>query len=943
MSQNPFFVGGPVPPEYFVGRGSEVRTAFMTAATALPDNPYVIGRPIYEPEHFFGREDLFQFIQDNLLQDAKVILLHGQRRIGKSSVLFQIPNFVKLEQFVFVPLSLEGKSQKPLSDVLHELAVDIKEHLTDNLNLPEDNVISPSKIDLKANLQVFDRNFLPQVYKALGGKNLVLLLDEFDVLDDHSKDAAVEHFFPYLQSILYQQKKLFIIPVVGRRLEDMTTLVRGLFRGAPKQEIGLLEEQNAKRLIIEPAKGVLEFNPDVIQAILELSAGHPYLTQVLCFALFSQARDEQRWQVIRADVESIVDKAIEIAEAGLVWFRDGLPIPERVVFSAVAEAQRIDASRGKLVTGEPLTLLKEYGVVQTDQLSQAGQQLVEWGFLDFAEDSGLPLVKVPKYRVKVELVRRWLVKRYPLRREIWELENLNSEAHYLYETAVNLRQYNNLLMDVLDIYERVLVRNPNYFSGLFDLAEGYLNVKNFRKAVELYTRAYQVDPVRTQEGFVESLISYGSELIEQRNFEQAVEVYTQAYQVDPVGSKDRFVRFLIRYGLELMEQGKVPLAKEQFRRVLEIQPDYAPAKEQLQEFRKHDRSKPNKRWQLLLGSIAAVVAIPILVGVGYYLGSNSCPAGQKRVDGNCVVRRFSDVKNVLRGGFKYAGSTIFAVIDCQGKGINSKIQSDQKGFNLIPIKPEKGIAPDSGTGIKMLVEGHVHFALSSRPLETEEKARAKSQRLTLEEIPVARDVLAIIVNSSLLKQVRRLTIQDLFNIHTSKIQNWQDIEAKGPNLAITPYVHKAEIKSSLYSFPKEVLGGSENFGSTVMNVPDTTTGLRRVGAKTGAIYHAPASLVYGQDTVGVEPIPIGKNLDDSTLPFGKDFKPLESCGNVNSNVTLPPPLKAGYPEELQREKIYVIVKKDNSIQERAGRAYANLLLTDEGQRLMEQIGFQPIR
>ncbi len=85
-------------------------------------NPYIIGRPIVEPEMFFGRETLFEFIQDNLLQGAQVILLHGQRRIGKSSVLAQIPHFVKLKDFEFVPLSLEGDSRKPLGMVLHELA-----------------------------------------------------------------------------------------------------------------------------------------------------------------------------------------------------------------------------------------------------------------------------------------------------------------------------------------------------------------------------------------------------------------------------------------------------------------------------------------------------------------------------------------------------------------------------------------------------------------------------------------------------------------------------------------------------------------------------------------------------------------------------------------------------------------------------------------------------
>ncbi|NES86736.1 MAG: ATP-binding protein, partial [Moorea sp. SIO2B7] len=271
----------------------------MTMTIALPDNPYIIGRPIYEPEYFFGREDLFKFIRDNLKKGAKVILLNGQRRIGKSSVLSQIPRKVQLDGFVFVSLSLQGKSQKPLRDILCDLAIDIEDYLGEELGLPVEQINIPSRKDLKTNEELFVDNFLPQVYEILADKNLVLLLDEFDVLGDHPKDAGVEDFFPYLKQIINKQKKLFIIPVVGRKLDDMS-LMLGLFKGAPNYKISLLENRNAERLIREPARGVLEYNRDAIEAILELSAGHPYFTQVLCFAIFSQAQDEQKWQVNRA-------------------------------------------------------------------------------------------------------------------------------------------------------------------------------------------------------------------------------------------------------------------------------------------------------------------------------------------------------------------------------------------------------------------------------------------------------------------------------------------------------------------------------------------------------------------------------------------------------------------------------------------------------------------
>ncbi len=247
---------------------------------AVPDNPYIIGRPIYEPEYFFGREDLFRFIQDNLKQSVKIILLHGQRRIGKSSVLSQIPNFVRLDEFVFIPLSLQGKSQKPLSDILQELYVDIRDYLRDELGLSVADIIPPSSKKIEENQQKASESFLAQVYQALAGKNPVLLLDEFDVLDGNGKDVGINQFFTYLKSFVDRHKQLFIIPVVGRRLEDINTLVLGLFREAPKWEIGLLEERYATRLIVEPAKSFLKYNLDAIEAILELSAGHPYFTQV---------------------------------------------------------------------------------------------------------------------------------------------------------------------------------------------------------------------------------------------------------------------------------------------------------------------------------------------------------------------------------------------------------------------------------------------------------------------------------------------------------------------------------------------------------------------------------------------------------------------------------------------------------------------------------------
>ena len=51
-------------------------------------NPYIVGQPIRKPEMVFGRDPLFKRIFSVLHQNS--LLLHGERRIGKTTVLLQL-------------------------------------------------------------------------------------------------------------------------------------------------------------------------------------------------------------------------------------------------------------------------------------------------------------------------------------------------------------------------------------------------------------------------------------------------------------------------------------------------------------------------------------------------------------------------------------------------------------------------------------------------------------------------------------------------------------------------------------------------------------------------------------------------------------------------------------------------------------------------------------
>ena len=453
----------------------------MTSTITNQNNPYIIGRPIYEPEYFFGREDLFSFIQDNLNQKAKVILLHGQRRIGKSSVLAHIPNFVKLHNFVFVNLSLEGKSQKSLNDVLYELSVDIVEYLEDEYQLSIEQITIPSKQAFKGSQEIFTEEFLPQVYKLIDNKNLVLLLDEFDVLSESSQDVAAEHFFPYLQSIINTQDNLYIIPVIGRQLEDLPNLLK-VFHQAPNKKIGLLQKENAIKLIANPAKDILMYEDDAINKILELSAGHPYFTQVICFALFSQAREEEKEIVTVSDVENIIERAIEIGEAGLIWFRDGLSVTERVFISAVAEIQK---QQSKSNTKDPLKFLVNKDVFITKPLQEAEKKLVEGEFLTKSDKN--------TYCISINLVILWLTYRYNLTQAIEEFEKLYEQilildlsSNSLIEIPESITKLTNLTQ--LDLSSNSLTEIPESITKLTNLTQLDLSSNSLTEIPESITK-----------------------------------------------------------------------------------------------------------------------------------------------------------------------------------------------------------------------------------------------------------------------------------------------------------------------------------------------------------------------------------------------------------------------------------------------------------------------
>ncbi|MFN6519603.1 MAG: ABC transporter substrate-binding protein [Nostoc sp. CreGUA01] len=393
-------------------------------------------------------------MKNNLSQDVKVTLLHGQRRIGKSSIIRNIAKSVELEDFVFIAFNLEDYTRENLGKIL----VDLAQEIIEQLEIDTQKIKPPSIQDLGKEPYIFYSQFLAKVLNELDGKKLVFLLDEFEALSDKYSNSLLENFFIYLHSLIEVEQKLFLVIFAGRQSANIPNLLNS-FEDADIHEIDFLDRDSATQLITQPAQGILEYSQEAITAIIELSAGHPYFIQVICFAIFVRARELDESRIGIEDIDNIVDKAIENAEAGLAWFWDGLNVPEKAVFSAVAESQKIAP-----VIETPFQILDKYGVFKREVIEKALKELVSHKFLD-----------AQGKKIKIELVRRWLLQRHPLRQEIKELEKLNEERNYFEEKKQNNFNYETTLDSIPKKYPLAVLERQRPFS---------LQEENYSKALE---------------------------------------------------------------------------------------------------------------------------------------------------------------------------------------------------------------------------------------------------------------------------------------------------------------------------------------------------------------------------------------------------------------------------------------------------------------------------
>lgn len=290
-----------------------------------------------------------------------------------------------------------------------------------------------------------------------------------------------------------------------------------------------------------------------------------------------------------------------------------------------------------------------------------------------------------------------------------------------------------------------------------------------------------------------------------------------------------------------------------------------------------------------------------------------------------LTPNFAEVSNVPEGLYNYGGSATWALIRPK---VEDVIASVYPNLQLRYVEATSG-TPGSGQGIAMLLDGKIDFTQSTRPLRDEEYAIAKKRGFTLKQHAIGIDGVAVVVHPSL--QVPGLTVSQLRQIYLGTISNWKQVG--GPDLEITPFSRQPGDAGTADYFQEYILQKGA-FSPTVIPVYSTTDALRQLDSTSGGIYYASAAEVLYQCVA--KPLPLGLSTNTLIPPQLGSMVPTADCPPTRNQPNLAAFRDGSYP--ITRS-LFVIVKENRDREQLIGEAYTDMMLSEQGQALLENAGF----
>ncbi|HYN36296.1 MAG TPA: N-6 DNA methylase [Actinomycetota bacterium] len=393
----------------------------------LGSSPYIVGSPIDREEMFFGREDIIDKIKRQLSTShrANVILLEGNRRTGKTSILKRLEAPDVLPGWIVVNCSFQGgeghesKPGLPTNEVFRLMARGIGWAAHDaglQVWLPDAEPPDPNKPFKVAFVKALSTAFsgarpfevfelyLQTVLEAASPHRLLLMLDEFDKLQEGIDAGITSPQVPEnIRYLLHTYSALSAVITGSRRLkrlrEEYWSALFGVGHRIPVSEFPL---EDAGQLVTRPVEGRLTYVPEARDRVVELCARQPFLIQSLCNRIFEHAALSGQRTVTVGAVDAASEEMVKDNEHfRTLW---GYAETERRRF-VLALCQQLEGESDRITLSLLETKLEEYGIdlPRSDRLGEDLEFLRELELLELHGTS-----RGSAYKLTVPLMADWI-------------------------------------------------------------------------------------------------------------------------------------------------------------------------------------------------------------------------------------------------------------------------------------------------------------------------------------------------------------------------------------------------------------------------------------------------------------------------------------------------------------------------------------------------------
>ncbi len=260
-------------------------------------------------------------------------------------------------------------------------------------------------------------------------------------------------------------------------------------------------------------------------------------------------------------------------------------------------------------------------------------------------------------------------------------------------------------------------------------------------------------------------------------------------------------------------------------------------------------------------------------------------------------------------------SLIGAIVTCAADNIVIK-GSDTLGAKLVPQLAEQFKAQHPGTSFDIAAEGSATgfaalidktavLAMASRPAKPEEVTMGNSKGVNLKETTVAYDGIAVIVNAN--NPVKALTKKQVEQIFTGEISDWSAIGGSGGKISI----YTRNTSSGTYAEFREMAMKKRDYAPSSQKLAGNEQIAQEVGNNANGIGYV--GLAYSK-AKGVKVLPVDGALPSKESVLGKT-----------------------YP--YARPTFYYTDGEPNGVV----KDFIDFTVGDAGQKIVEQVGFVPIK